>query len=171
MPGRRPSMSPGWTATRATRADRGDRGDRGETLLELLVAVVIMGVGVVAVIGGITVGVLLSDVHRKQATAGAAVRDFAEAVQTLLVSGGYVSCATVSSYADPPGYRTPAGYTSTVVAGSLRYWTGTAWQTTCGIDLGLQQLTLQVRSNDGRASEQVVVVVRKPCRVTDPLCG
>ena len=45
--------------------------DRGETLLELLIAVVIMGVAVVAVVAALVNSVQLSDVHRKQATAAA----------------------------------------------------------------------------------------------------
>ncbi|HYS36329.1 MAG TPA: hypothetical protein VEO01_11925, partial [Pseudonocardiaceae bacterium] len=64
-----------------------------------------------------------------------------------------------------------------VVAGPLAqplaYWYGSGWQTTCPAtgDTGLQQLTVQVASNDGRASERLVLVLRKPCRVADPLCA
>jgi hypothetical protein len=53
----------------------GPANDRGETLLEVLIAVVIIGVAIVAIIGGLVTSVLMSDVHRKQATAGSAVRD------------------------------------------------------------------------------------------------
>ena len=48
------------------RARRGD--ERGESLLELLVAVVIMGVTVAAVVGALAVAARTSDIHRKQAT-------------------------------------------------------------------------------------------------------
>jgi len=57
-----------------------------------------------------------------------------------------------------------------VVAGSLRYWSGGAWQTGCTTDTGLQQLTIQVASDDGRATERLVVVLRKPCRLSDSPC-
>jgi Tfp pilus assembly protein PilV len=139
------------------------RDDRGESLLELLIAVAIMGVAVTAIIGGIGVSVMMSDIHRKQATAGTAVRDYGEAI----MAGGYVSCATTASYPAAAG-SIPAGYAASVT--SLKYWTGTTWASSCAPDKGLQQLTLQVASGDGRASESLVVVVRKPCGLKDALC-
>jgi hypothetical protein len=152
------------------------RDDRGETLLELLIALTILGVAVVAVVGGLSAGIMLSDVHRKQATAGVAVRDYAEAiVKTTAAIGGYVDCATVTTYQSPSGFSVPTGFTPSVVAGSMRYWNGTAWQASCpGTgDTGLQRLTLQVASVDGRATERLDLVVRKPCglRLNEPLCS
>ncbi len=123
--------------------------DDGESLIELIVAVAILGVAVVAIVAGLGTSVLMSDVHRKQATAGVAVRD----------------------------YAVPSGYSRSMVAGPggqpLAYWNGSGWQNTCPAtgDTGLQQLTVQVASNDGRASERLVLVLRKPCRVADPLCA
>ena len=52
----------------------------------------------------------------------------------------------------------------------MRYWGATGWQTGCSADTGLQRLTIQVASDDGRAAEQLTVVVRKPCRLSDALC-
>lgn len=142
--------------------------DRGETLLELLIAVAILGIAVVAIVGGIGVGVLMSDVHRKQATAGTAARDFGEAIEHKVLAGGYVLCASPSSYAAPPGYTAPTGFTSSVT--SVRYWSGTAWGSSCGADSGLQQVNVRVASTDGRASEQLTVVVRRGCGLKDALC-
>jgi type II secretory pathway pseudopilin PulG len=164
------------------------RDDRGETLLELLIALTILGVAVVAVVGGLSAAIMLSDVHRKQATAGVAVRDYAEAVETAIVTSrvtadghvttdGYVACGGAENpaavYASPTGFAAPTGFTRSAVAGSLRYWNGTAWQATCpGTgDTGLQRLTLQVASNDGRATERLDVVIRKPCRLIESLCN
>jgi len=144
------------------------RGDRGESLLELLVAVAILGVAVAAIIGGVGVSVLMSDVHRKQATAGAGVRDFGEAIENQVMAGGYFPCAAPAKYAAPAGFTTPSGFTSSVA--SVKYWTGSAWAGTCGTDSGLQQLTLQVASGDGRAREQLVVVVRKRCGLGEAPC-
>jgi type II secretory pathway pseudopilin PulG len=150
--------------------------DRGESLLEVLIAVSIMGIAMVAIVGSLVTGILVSDVHRKQATAGAAVRDYGEAIENAVAEnpvagGGYVPCATAASYASPAGFVVPAGYSKSVVAGSMRYWNGSGWQTGCTTDIGLQQLTLQVASTDGRASERIVVVLRRPCRLSDPLCA
>ncbi|HZX04958.1 type II secretion system protein [Kribbella sp.] len=139
------------------------RNERGESLLEVLIAVAIMGIAVVAIMAGLVTSVLISDVHRKQATAGTAVRDYAEAVQTAVTGGNYVACGTASAYQSAAAFTAPTGYTATVVSGSMRYWTGTAWQAACSVDTGLQRLTVQVASNDGRATERVDVVLRKPC--------
>jgi type II secretory pathway pseudopilin PulG len=130
--------------------------DRGESLLELIVAVTIMGIAVVAIVGSLGTAVLMSDIHRKQATAGASARDYAEAVETAVATTGYVACA--SSY--PTGFSAPTGY---VASGSMAYWNGTGWQATCTTDTGVQQFTAQVASGDGRAVESVVVVLRRPC--------
>jgi type II secretory pathway pseudopilin PulG len=147
--------------------------DEGSTLLEVVIAVAIMGITLPAILGGIGTSILMSGVHRQQAAAGGAVRAYAEAVQNVVAEGGYVPCATTSSYATPAGFTAPSGYTATVVANSMRYWNGTAWQTTCGTDSGIQRLTLEVAGADTRAgSERLIIVVRKPCgtRTGEALC-
>lgn len=155
----------------SSRLRRAARGQRGDTLLELVVAVLLMGITVVVIVGGLTTAVMMSDIHRKQATAGVAVRDYAEAVQNSVAGGNYTACAGTTTYATPAGFAAPTGYTATVVGGSVRYWNGTTWQATCGTDTGLQRLALRVSSDDGRASEQVVIVIRRRCGLADTLCS
>jgi prepilin-type N-terminal cleavage/methylation domain-containing protein len=145
--------------------------ERGETLVEMLLAVAIMGIAAVALMAGLTTSVLMSDIHRKQATAGTTVRDYAEALQKYVAEGHYVDgCGSPAPYA-LGAFADPAGFQHSVVAGSIRYWNGTAWQSSCTTDKGLQKLTVKVASADGRASEQLVVVLRKPCGLGDDLCG
>jgi type II secretory pathway pseudopilin PulG len=144
--------------------------ERGESLLELLIAVAIMGIAVVAIMAGLTTSVLMSDIHRKQATAGTAVRDYAEALQTYVAADHYAECATPLSYG-LPSFTVPPGFGKTVVSGSIRYWDGASWQSTCAADKGLQKLTLQVASTDGRASERVDVVLRKSCGLETSACS
>jgi type II secretory pathway pseudopilin PulG len=148
--------------------------DGGESLLELLVAVVIMGIALVAIVSGLVSGILVSDIHRKQTTAGSTLRDYAEAVEAAVASSSsaYTACATTATYASPSGFSAPSGYTSQVTA--VRYWNDTSltFSGTCpSPDGGVQKVSLRVRSNDGRASETVDIVVRKPCRTTDTLCS
>lgn len=137
--------------------------DRGETLIELLVALTILGIALVAVIGALAASITMSDVHRKQSTAGAEVRNYAEQVENYAAGTGYAACALPSAYAAATvGYAAPAGYSATPSA--IRYWTGSAWSASCpATDTGLQQLTLAVSSTDTRAVEQLVLVLRKPC--------
>lgn len=153
----------------ATRCPAPSR-ERGETLIELVVAVSIMGVALVAVMAGLGTSVLVSDVHRKQATAGSVLRNYAEAINATVTSGGYVNCASPAAYTSPAGFTPPGDYSVSVVSGSMRYWNGSTWQPTCSADTGLQQLTAQVASTDGRAIETLVLTLRKPCRPVDPPC-
>jgi type II secretory pathway pseudopilin PulG len=135
------------------------RDDRGESLIELLVTVVIMGFTMVAVVGGLLTAVQMSDVHRKQTNAGVVAQRLAEGV----AQAAYVNCA-----AGYPTAGVPSGYTATV---GVRYWdaawnagsTASPWKTACpSPDQGVQQVTVRVASGDGRATEQAVVVVRRP---------
>ena len=84
--------------------------ERGETLLELLIAVVILGVVVVAVVGGFATATITSDIHRKQSTAGAYAKDYAEAIQTAVSTASvpYTNCANTSTYASPAGFTARA---------------------------------------------------------------
>jgi prepilin-type N-terminal cleavage/methylation domain-containing protein len=140
------------------------RDDRGETLIELLVAIMIMGVGVVVLLGGLATSIRMSALHREQALAGAQVRAYAEAIETTVAASpsSYVVCAGTATY----GATYVPGPTYTARVTAVRYWDGSAFVTTCApaTDSGVQQLTLSVSSADGFVDETLVVVIRKPCR-------
>ena len=92
--------------------------DRGETLVELLVAMTILGMTVVATIGGLTTSIMASDRHQKHAMAGVQVRAFAEAIQGYVVhNSGYLECATAGHYQI---YTPPPGFTAVVTG--IAYW-------------------------------------------------
>src|SRR3954465_6657275 len=105
------------------------RDDRGETLLEILVALSIMGIAVAVIIGGIAASIRFTDIHRKQAAAGAYVRDFAENVEKSVarIPGGYVVCneaAAVSAYRGSFTLSDPK-YQAAVT--NVEYWDGSGW--------------------------------------------
>jgi type II secretory pathway pseudopilin PulG len=147
--------------------------ERGESLLELLIAVVIMGLAVVAIMAGISTSVLMSDIHRKQATAGAAVHTYSEAIENYVAGGGYTNCATASSGGSGPygttavNFAAPAGYSVTV--GAAMSWTGSGWGA-CTSDSGYQKVTVRVVGGS-RAGERIDLILRKPCRTSDGICS
>ena len=137
--------------------------DRGETLLEILISVVILGITGVAILSGLMTTVTVSDMHRKQATAGAVAQDYAETVSRYVAADHYVECATAAAYAPGVvGFTPPGGYTASIAG--VEYWNAatTTFSGTCSSS-GLERVTVQVASTDGRATEDVVVVVRRPC--------
>jgi Tfp pilus assembly protein PilV len=135
--------------------------DRGETLLELLITVVIMGVAVVALVGGIATAIRMSDIHRKQAEAGAYVRAYAEAIENAVARprSAYVECAGPSAYAV---YATGnAAYTAQPPV--VTYWNGSTFSASCASDTGVQKVSLSVTAGN-TVAETIDVIIRKPCR-------
>jgi Tfp pilus assembly protein PilV len=125
--------------------------DQGETLIELIIAIAIMGIAVVAIVSGIATSILMSDVHRKQATAGTIARDDAE----ILVSSGYsTSC----------NYTVPASSGFTVLINGVSHWDSTVLPTPKFVagcaDTGLHKVSIKVSSTDIRASEYIDVIIR-----------
>ena len=136
------------------RCELGD--DSGLSLVELLVAVAIIGVAFVAILGGMTTAVLVSDIHRKQATAGTVLREYAEAVE----AAAYQPCTAGGQ----PGYgfSAPADFNASM--GTVQVWNGNtpAQFVDCSAsDPGLQRMQLTVTSDDGRASETVQILKRR----------
>jgi type II secretory pathway pseudopilin PulG len=154
---------------------RPQSSDTGETLVELIIAVAIMGITVVALVGGVATTILMSDIHRKQATAGSYVRSYAESVQTYVAAGNF-DASTSPDYSAPKvlspstwkAFTAPnTGVDQPVV--TVLCWDGTLQKfptppagNGCSPVSTLQQVTVNVASTDSRASESLVMVVRKP---------
>lgn len=137
--------------------------ERGESLVELLLAVAILGIAIVAILAGMATAITASDANRKQARVETLLRNYAEAITNPAVA--YVECATTGSYpASPPGFTLPPNFTLTVT--QVRYWDGAnpaAFGGTCGSpDRGIQHLTVRVRSTDDLAGQTLGFVKRRP---------
>ncbi len=147
------------------------RDDRGETLIELVVAVAILGIAAVAILGGLMVSIRTSVMHRNDATGGAYVRSFAEAIQTDVDTNGYKTCANAASgYAGVAVPDLPTGYTKSVTA--VQSWNGSAWGA-CTAD-GIQRLDLKVTTTGDdahKADETLTVVLRQPCNGSATTAG
>jgi Tfp pilus assembly protein PilV len=133
--------------------------DAGETLVELLVTVVILGIATTGLAGALLTVGKVSQQHRQQVLAQAAVRAWAEQVGV----GAYTDCAPATAFAAPEP-ALPTGFTATVTG--VRYWDGAAFAATCAADTGIQRVSLRVTAPDGlpgAVTESLEVTVRKPC--------
>lgn len=151
------------------------RGDGGETLIELLVAIVILGIAGVAVMAGLEMSVRSSDLGRKQANGGSYVRSLAEAIQnSVTATNGYQACAAANTYLTS-SVKTQAGLPASYTAAqsAAKSWNGTSWGT-CSSDNGSQQLTVTVTSPGTaphRAVETLTFILRRPCTGSVPSPG
>lgn len=140
--------------------------DSGETLVETLVAIAILSLAAVAILAGVELSTKASDMHRKQTTGGAYVRSYAEAIEKYVDTAGadnYKPCAAANAYnvaAVTNQLDLPAGYTARHTAALGLTSTGS---TTSCADIGVQRIDLTISSDDGRAAEDLVIVLRRPC--------
>lgn len=128
----------------------------GLSLVELMVAVAILGIAFAAILGGMSTAILVTDMHRKQATAGTVLREYAERVESL----PYQDCTGAAQ----PAYTfaAPDGFSASM--GTVEVWDGdtpAGFQACSATDPGLQRLRLTVAASDGRASETVQILKRR----------
>ena len=100
---------------------RGRASQSGESLVEIVVSVAILGVGVVALLGGMGTAVLTSSVHRAQVDVGAVLTATAERVK----AAPYVACATRDTYLPPP--FTHPGWTGGAPTFTIADWNGAVY--------------------------------------------
>lgn len=140
-------------AREADRSSRRTRDERGTTLVELLIAVVILGTAFTALLGGIANGMMTSDVNRKQAQSSDLLRSYAENV-------AYVPCGPAPAPVSPVSI--PAGFQPVVVVTPLN---AAGVPAACATpDTGIELLTISVGSTDKRATESIAVIKRDPNR-------
>jgi hypothetical protein len=141
--------------------------DSGESLVELLVAIVILGTSVVAVLGAVATAVGASTLDRRQVQAQAVLRTWGERIAAV-DDTGYGDCRSASGVetTTPAPSPLPAGFTASV--SDVAYWDGTAFVSGCtaGSDPGLRRVTLELTAVSALYpgfTETLDVVARKPC--------
>lgn len=127
--------------------------DGGTSLIEILIAVMLMGVAFVSILGGMSTSILGSSLHREHAVSETIVRSVAEAIKH---AGYETDCGDAgSSYLaalatmDPP---VPSGYqvrSVTVRPGAFDDGSGTWVSASCPApDRSIQQVTVMVSTLD-----------------------
>lgn len=108
-----------------------DTSDRGDTLVEVLIALVVMGITSAALLGGFATAISAAGEHQKLASLSSALTSYQDELRASILSPtshAFVACATPSSYSSLTS-ATPSGITGTIT--SVTYWSGTAWTSTC----------------------------------------
>lgn len=155
-------------------------GESGETLIEILVAIVIMGIGALAVMAGFGFSIAASDLGRKQANGDAFVRTAAEAIQNSVNVNGLATCASAAATYTAVGQSAvnsadgsasgTSTYTLTVATPVTWSSTSQSWSGACSNNT-TQRIALDVSSVGTRghhADEHLTVVLLKPCNGSLP---
>lgn len=139
--------------------------DRGATLVEISIAIVLLGIGVTSMLTMLTVTIKASATERDHANAHAWLQTGAD----VLYGRDRLDCddntpaqihsaydATVKGTSNPGGW--PASNISVIPP--VLYWDGDIYQNTCYDNEGilLQLITIEVRNPEGRIVETVQVV-------------
>ena len=145
------------------------RDERGESLVEILIAMMILGIAAAALLGGLATGFFSSGIHREQTDSGALL---ASAGESLLddTLNPYYPCATLANiaheYNPTNGVSIPTGWsTSDVAITAISWWTaaqntgqqfatsGSCPDTASGGVLQMQKITVTITSPDGKVSQ------------------
>lgn len=129
------------------------RRDAGFTLVEVLLAVAILGIGVLVIVGGMMTSIKVSDQGRRSAEALNYIRAYAESV----AGETYKTCATSTDYAS---YTPPAAYSRSLVVSNWDAATKT-FPGSCPAfpDSGLQRITLTITAPD--STTEVLTVAKR----------
>lgn len=156
--------------------------EAGETLIEVMVAMVVLGISMVAIVGAMLVTTRIGTFNQKTGEADLVLRDYAEMLKgraattigSTTYDPTYLPCETLGTTGSYPAFTPPdphQDYTATITSISyLNGYTGTTpvWKPQsqgcpAGGDQGLEKLTLKVSAPNGSgnaASETTSIVKR-----------
>ena len=147
------TTSPQWCGTRRC-------SQAGDTLIEVLVAVVVVGLCGVALLLAFSTSITSTSEYRNLAAIDTVLRSVSENAVSQIQQQAlpqFSSCATSAYYQNNVSLGAPAGYTATFTA--VTYWTGSAFSTSCpaGSDAP-QLLTITVKVPNGASDSNSFVV-------------
>ncbi len=124
------------------------RNQRGESLIEIIFAIIVIGLVVSAVVAAINTSENGSTAHRQLVTGDTVMRNYAEAVKTAVVSSCTSSVATWTATYPSPGI--PSGYSVNALSGQA-----------CPSVTATATVPVQVQLPNGTA-KSMNIVVRTP---------
>jgi type II secretory pathway pseudopilin PulG len=134
------------------------RDERGETLVEILLAVVLLGITTFAIFDGISLVTSRSGLIKSQVNVSAVV----QAAAATVVGDSYLTCTQItggSSYALPAA----SGYSdvSPATIQSISYWNGSSFVATCSTGVGataLEKITVTATATTSSSSQSITLV-------------
>ena len=148
-------------------------GEAGETLIETLITIALMGVVVVAILAGVLTAIRVSGDAELATRAANGTQAYAEQLKQPVETMEYKPCATGPSGANAyPAITStlPGSFTAEVIeveylSAPVATGSSPTWSSSCGSDLGLQRLTVEVSTPDGTAGKtEVVRLVKRDSR-------
>jgi len=151
------------------------RSERGDTLIEILIAITVIGLTGVALLGAFASAISASVAYRRTATVGLELKDFAEAatyqIQSTSTSPLYTECAAVGVNASksqvsyngaPIAFTLSAGYQFTTA--TIAFLTGTSFGSCTAGQYQPQMITTTVANTTTGAAQSLSFIVIDPNR-------
>jgi prepilin-type N-terminal cleavage/methylation domain-containing protein len=109
------------------------RDESGISLIELLIAIAILGIAIVVIVAGMGTSIIGSDRHRKEVDATSVLLSAAEQVKSSATP--HITCANTTSYLAPArSVNLPPGWTTNAITiPAIAYWDGASFQHTDGV--------------------------------------
>lgn len=143
---------------RSQRCGRSSIGEAGDTLIEVLIALLVIGLTSTALLGAFATSISASAEHRRLATIDTVLQSFAEtATYQIQLQPGSLFAPCSTTYSLSPSFVAPAGYTVTIT--SVSYWSDTQFTSTCvGGSTAPQLIDASVSGPNGSAGTLGFVV-------------
>lgn len=127
-------------------------GDEGESLIEILLAVAIMGIALAGVLGALGAATKASTVHRSQSDAQLSARDVTEQIKRQ----SFLPCTTLLK----PAYTYTTPDSSTTIALTYKY--DSSFVSTCPASGSqLQLITVTATPTDGLAAAASITFTKR----------